>query len=129
MSRKSNDSEGFPPGFISTCGHLASVGRFFSWKRLSSWFFWSRAIILLTASLSFSSCSNVWREKKKNIILQTKKTVACYNYPMSLSSHSQPAKPSQIQTYCYRCVFFLSVIIAVSLKRGKNQVLPTHQLK
>lgn len=53
-------------GFVSTWGHLVSVGRFFSWKRLSNWFFWSRAIILLTASLSFSSCSNVWTHKKDN---------------------------------------------------------------
>lgn len=48
---------------VLTWGHFESMGRFFSWKRLSSWFFWSSAIILLTASLSFSSCSNVWTQR------------------------------------------------------------------
>lgn len=52
--------------FVFTWGHLASVGRFFSWKRLTSCFFWSKAIILLTASLSLSSCSNVWKYKRGN---------------------------------------------------------------
>lgn len=50
-----------------TWGHFVSVGRFFSWKRLRSWFFWSRAIILLTASLSFSSCSNVCKQKEEEL--------------------------------------------------------------
>lgn len=125
MTRKSNDSEGFPPGFIFTCGHLASVGRFFSWKRFSSWFFWSKAIILLTASLSFSSCSKVWREK--NIILQTKEQwlviiIQCHYHLTHIHLNHLKFKPIVSD------VFYLSVVIAVSLKRGKKQVLPTHQL-
>lgn len=57
-------------GGLFTSGHLLSVGRFFSLKRLSSWFFWSKAIILLTASLSFSSCSNVCTHRVRRINLQ-----------------------------------------------------------
>lgn len=73
-------------GFVFTWGHLASVGRFFSWKRLRSCFFWSKAIILLTASLSLSSCSNVWKYKRENfyfhsnlcgLISQWKKLTTC----------------------------------------------------
>lgn len=88
-----------------TCGHFCSVGRFFSWKRLSREVFCSFAIILFKASFSFPSLSSLWKKRvylKKYFSQKIVGRSQCFECPLHLLTMTAVLIDQFVTMHCWQ---------------------------